>query len=349
VRGLRLFDPVGPHCLSCRLLPVCGSELNDYACAPKLDFSAMSQFQLHPLRPDFDKQIDAVGGVLFDDISGHLLAPVSLPAYLPQGRWRPAESVGSISSTEFPLIGIRLHDVFRNGEIRTTHEVREKLGLGDDTCIVLLLHGHDELLERFGSGAHATEIAAAGYALVTSPSYSLWEPQRRPDNLVSLRRSLQSYAELASAGANVCLRVGWVEPIDVERLAAWVNEWDIELVSLDLMTYSDVSFARAMGGLVYFDALTDGNVHYLVDGVSAWNRIAHVYLATGVDRVTVSNATLAPPASKLGGAQSFRRRTAFFNQRCTEAAAAVQRASSSTVEEFIERTLEEWSVERRAA
>ncbi len=340
-QNLRLFPrPLGPHCGACRLLSACGSGRTDNACPPTLDLgTSAGPFQIHPLRTDFDEQLDAIGGVDFDDIIGRPLPRLPLPAYLPQARWRERLVDERLTGDDFPLISIRVKDVFRGGRIRSASEVREKLGLAADVGVVLLLHGQDELLERLDAVNRSVEIAAAGYALVTPPSFSLWEPRRRPNNLMSLRRSFLYYAEVLAAGGIACPRVGWVEALDAERLAKWVNEHAVSLVSLDLMTYGDRSFARVVSGLAHFDELTGQRVHYLVDGVASITRVAVLYLATASERLTVSSATMAPPAAKLGGTKTFRARVAVFSSHCAQARIAAAEADASSVEEFVARTL----------
>lgn len=273
---------------------------------------------------------------------GSPLNDVVLGPYLPQVKWLERPRRERLSAADVSVVAVRLKEVMRHGRIRRASELRENTGLGDDVAVVLLLHGEDELLERLASSEFATEIAAGGYSLVTSPSFSLWEPQRRPDNVLSLRRSMLYFGELQAAGANVCPRVAWVEPVDAERLAAWTNRYKLSLVSLDLMTYAGRSFDRAIAGLAHFDELTGQRVHYLVDGVCAAARVEALYLAAAPDRVTVSSATLTPPASRFGGARTLPARAAFVTERCRVAQANVQAAHASSLDAFVAET----SIER---
>ena len=133
---------------------------------------------------------------------------------------------------------------------------------------------------------------------------------------------------------------------DAERLAAWVNDREVTLVSLDLMTYSDPSFCRAVAGLARFDQLTDQRVQYLVDGVAATQRISILYLATAPERMTISSATMAPPPAKLGGATTFRARVAAMRNRCEQAKTAASAAEASSVDEFVSQTLGTWQLDQ---
>lgn len=269
------------------------------------------------MRTDFDEHFLQVGGVGFDDIVAKNSAPLTLPLYLPQVRWRPGHQHEQISA---PLIGVRLHEVLRRGGIRTAAQLRTYLGLDTSTKLVLLLFSPDQVLEQLAANwdQRLGEIASGGWQLVLPPSFSLWEPQRRPDNLLSLRRSMLTFAALQNRGVETIPRVGWVEPIDMERLARWVNQNPfVETVTLDLQTYAPSSFARSVALLAAFDALTGERLRYLVNGVKTYRRIAELYLATAPDRVTITEATMARlPAGSTRNDRRLAARSAEVEERC---------------------------------
>lgn len=341
----RLFPwPLGAHCVDCQLLELCGAERSDDACPPRLDLRGVAgPFVLHPARADFKEHFARVGGVAFDDILPAATEHLDLPAHLPQVRWLARLRAEQISSDDFGVVAVRLEEVFRHGRVRTCHELRAKTGLAEDVDVVLLLHARDELLEELWGGDFAPAIAGAGYALVTPPSFSVWRPQRRPDNLLSLRRSMLYYAALRDAGANVCLRVAWTDPMDVKRLADFVTEHEVSLVSLDLMTFRERSLDQAIALLTQFDALTDARCHYLVDGVRARSSIEKLYLAASPARVTVSDASFArpPPETNRGMVDTLGARAAIVRARCKEASKAVEALASQSVERFIDETTRE--------
>lgn len=339
VEPLRLFPrPQGPNCPPCPLLSVCGSDRTDNACVEAFaPAGPAGHFALHPLRTDFDEHFARVGGATFDDIGG---VPATLPLlreYLPQVKWLRRLRAEKLNAAAVPAVGVRIKEVFRGGRVRSAAELRAQVGLADDVAVVLLLHGEDALLERLWEADVADEIAAGDYALVTPPSFSLWEPRRRPDNLLSLRRSLVYYDDLVKAGANVCLRVGFVERRDVERLAEWTNRYGIGLVSLDLMTYQARSFDRAIGFLAVFDKASGQRCHFLADGVRAQRKIEALYLAAAPERVTVSNATSTPPPESTDAAsRTLVGRSQLTRRRCQQARVAVAAAHASSVEHFID-------------
>jgi hypothetical protein len=300
-----IFDPLGPA----------GPEL------------------LHPMRVDFETHFDAVGGPGFDDIAARPWKPLALPAHLPQVRALPRLRGERI---ERALVGVRLDEMFVGGHVRPADHLRERAGLPESTDIVLLLFGPDQLLEELWAVRESalTEIAEGGYALVLPPSYSLWEPRRRPNNLLSLRRSHLVYGELQQRGANAVPRLGWVEHTDVERWSVWLNSNPlVEVASLDLMTYQGPHFDRQVALLAEFDALTGERVHFVANGVRAPRRILALYTATSPERVTVSSATLVPPppvASLVAGVAkgSFAARAAEVDASCLHARQVVEMAAA---------------------
>ncbi|MDX6451423.1 MAG: hypothetical protein QOH16_1472 [Gaiellaceae bacterium] len=339
----RLFPrPLGPHCGNCRLLGACGGERNDDACSPRLEFTGPGgPHALHPLHPDFEIAFDAVGGHEFDDLE---LRPqrqrIEFRPHLPQIRWLASHRGETIDPLRFPALGIRLKEVFRDGRIRSAEEVRAYTGIAPEVALVLLLHGEDELLERFTEhDAAVAGVGVAGYALVTSPSFSMWEPRRRPNNLLSLRRSLLDCVRLQEAGASVCPRVAWANERDAERLAEWVTANSVDLVSLDLMTYGPRSFDRSVALLARFDELTGHKLCFLIDGIRARRRIEAIYLATAPGRITVSDATMARPAPVASpidlGRTSLVARAAVVERACRHAHRAVAQQEASSHEMFV--------------
>jgi hypothetical protein len=317
----RLFPlPQGACCGRCILRPWCGSTQTDQVCLPNFDaHSAAGIEALHPMRTDFNAYFDGVDGVSFDDIVAMPQQAIALGEYLPQVRMRPALLLERIAPIR---VGVRLDDVLRHGRVCSASDLRHHLGLASTTHIVLLLFTHDRILERFADGAAVPldDIAAGGYEAVVSPSYSLWEPRRRPDNLLSLRRSMLTYEALQARGVNAIPRVGWVEQLDMERFANWLNANPcVDTVAIDLMSYRAQSLDRHTRLMAEFDQLTNCRIRYLINGVRATGRIAELYVAAAPERITITDATTArvPRTGANGQPQrGFRARVRDSELRC---------------------------------
>jgi hypothetical protein len=263
--------------------------------------------------------------------------PLALGAGFPQIRWRSSLRRERI---ETPVVGIRIKDVLCRGRVRSADEARAHTGLSASTKIVLLLFGKDHALERLADlwGSCADEIAGGGYELVLPPSYSLWEPARAPDNLLSLRRSMLAFEDLQRRGVNTIPRVGFVEMRDAERFAAWVGVNPcVTTVTLDLTTYQARSFDRAVSLLGYFDQFTGERLRYVINGVKAARSIVDLYNAVSPERVTVTEATLARvPTVNTSEARSFVFRAAELESECTKAKHLYDEvAEGQTVDGFV--------------
>jgi len=319
----RLFPAEGQWCGGCVLRVGCGSIETDQVCPALSDaVTAAGIHVIHPARPDFEATFKTVGGIQFDDIVAKPHASITLQAYLPQVRWRSGFRREAIA---VPRVAVRLDDVFRGGRIRTAEDLRQHIGLDRTTEVGLLLFTRDEVLERFADGGSRLldDIANGGYAFVVPPSFSLWAPQRRPDNLLSLRRSMLTYEALQLRGVTTVPRVGWVERLDMERFARWVNDNPtVTTVAIDLMTYSTRDFDRHTRLMAEFDTLTGERLHYLANGVTSMKHIAALYLAASANRVMISDSTMgkAPRRGSNGRWQrGFRPRARLLELRCAEA------------------------------
>lgn len=342
----QLFTPIGAWCGGCPLNPFCGSATTDQVCPPTFDpFAPAGIEALHPGRDDFDEVIRSVGGVGFDDIDAKPVEPIALGPSFPQIRWRRNLC---LNGPALPWVGVRLAEVTFRGRVRSSVELCRHSGLPETTRVVLLLFDRDDKLELLADRwqESVAEIAAGSYACVLAPSFSLWEPARRPDNLLSLRRSMVGFASLQEAGANAIPRVGWVEVRDVERLADWVlANQSVHTVALDLMTYKETSFDRAVALLAHFDELTEKRLHYIVNGVLAPTKMVALYLAASIDRMTVTEATVARVPT-TPQARSFPARCAELEAACVE---AKRRYESLPIEQTVEGFLAALRSQQRAS
>jgi hypothetical protein len=134
----------------------------------------------------FEHVFERVDGIGVTDIAASPQPPVEFGPYLPQVAWDSGLRPERVAP---PHVGVRIDEVMRYGRVRSAAELRSHLGLKPSTRVTLLLFAHDVELEAFADGgqAYLDQIAAGRYCAVTAPSYSLWMPRRRPDNLLSLR------------------------------------------------------------------------------------------------------------------------------------------------------------------
>jgi hypothetical protein len=290
--ALQLFKQEGPLCGGCPWRSECGAMLDDKACRSKWRAKREGGGQvLHPAQPITKDFIASVGGPSLGDAVGTPVRVPTLPSYLPQIRVRRAlrGHLGdrAYAVTAGTVIGTR-------SRMLTAEEIRENVGLHEDQLLVLLLFGKDEFLERLWDQRETflVQLAAGGFDLITSPSYSLWEPRPRPEHLYAMKRSHLVFSILRELGAPVVPRLGWAIEHDVARLAAWANANPTSThFAIDLTTYrGESAYAEQLEFLRSFDRETGSRHHFLINGPSRFDRVLRLFEAVEPDRISISNA-----------------------------------------------------------
>jgi hypothetical protein len=304
----RLFS-ISQACADCPLSTPCGAQLTDYACPDAWSATGPGGAAVsHPLKPGTLRELKLIGGATFDDIQAHRQPAIELPGYLPQLRNRSALR-GAVPPGAY---AIRATDVIKKRRVISAQELRERLDLPIQHPLVLLLFDRDRRLEEIWRRSHVVvpQIAEAGYSLVSSPSFSTYEPRPRTEYLINMRRSMLFFRWLQSAGAPTIPRVAWQVEADVRRIAQWVSENpDVSRVGIDLSTYRWTRTWRAqLDCLRLFDGLVGHRLSYLINGLTTEARCRAVFDSISPSRVTVTNATtqarIAPRQTRTAGDQS---------------------------------------------
>lgn len=286
---LSLF-PLGSLCEECPFLDVCGADRTDRACREQQRAEDPGGIHaLHPRSPGLSLRVSHVGGLAFDEVEAKPVAPLQLPAYIPQLRL----DCGRLGHLDAGWYAVRPNAVLRRGRILPASEVRRKLGLRDGQKLMLLLFDRDKILERLFDPAMILSIAEARYDAVVSPSYSAWSPRPRTETLFNAKRSLVYFAAMQLVDVPSVARVVWEVERDVQRYATWAERNPaVRLVAIDLQTYrSNRDFGHQMDGLLRFDALTAGRLSYLVNGPTVAARIKALFETVPGRRLHLTNAT----------------------------------------------------------
>jgi hypothetical protein len=213
-----------------------------------------------------------------------------LPGYIPQCRWKK-DLVGRL---EGPIYALRPKAILRQNGIKSAEEVRKHFQLRSTQQLVVLLFDHDPYLERFFDRQTMGELAAAGYDLVISASFSVWSPRPRMHQLYNLVRSLALCVALQRQDVPAVPRVDWLIDYDIAKWASWLNQnRSVRLVAVDAQTSKQSrSWDQLVAGLNVLDRETGGRLHYLINGPTVEPRWAEIYAATSSARVTFTDATL---------------------------------------------------------
>jgi hypothetical protein len=216
---------------------------------------------------------------------------LDLPLYTAQARNERA--LGGYLHDDVYLL--RVSTVLRRKHVLSAEEMRERLDLGSNVRLVLLMFDHDKVLETaWERGLQLVEqIASAGYDVVVSPSFSTYWPRPATEFLINSKRSLTYFLALQMQGVQAIPRVAWMTIADAIRFGLWVQENPmVGAVALDLSTYRRAEdWREQMEGLEIFDRLTGEKLTYLLNGLTVERRCLEVFSLLGVSRARITNAT----------------------------------------------------------
>ncbi|MCY3505528.1 MAG: hypothetical protein OXH41_05135 [Chloroflexi bacterium] len=142
---------------------------------------------------------------------------------------------------------------------------------------MLVMTGKDEDLARLGRSWRETvaTVAMAGYDLVLSPAFSIWNDHSAFHNRVQLVRCDRFATVFAAAGVPTVPPAGWFRRADMYDLARAVQQ--NPSINLMWMDWQTVPHGRAWEDLLgEFDEFASlvPNVRFIVNGVGASRRAA---------------------------------------------------------------------------
>jgi hypothetical protein len=286
----------GPLCPNCRWFRSCGASRTEFACQGIWGPSELGGEEvLHPGFLSTHQLLDSIGGPDLDmPIDG---APFrDLPPFLPPVEIR-SDLRGHLSEdlyivTTKEVVGSRIDPL-------SAAALRERLGLGDQVGLGLLLFGKDKYVERVWNEREklVPALAAGGFTFVSGPSYSTYLPRPRPEFFWATKRSLITEVELESAGASVVPRVAWVTPFDALRHAHYINQCEtVTRVAIDWTgSRGRHEWNRQLANLLLFDQATQGRLRYLINGPSRLDRYEELFRVVDSSRICLTGSVLAQP------------------------------------------------------
>lgn len=195
----------------------------------------------HPER--FARAMREVRGLEFDNIPvSPQLAPVNLPSYIPLLDHAHTRLENLL---DLPWVALPLSALIRgrDGHIAfdTPEAIRAKYKLSARTKIVLSGVDRDPALERWWGALDRRESIRAlmrlGISLVSTPNYSVFSDEPRPDNLFNQKRIVIACEEFISEGLPCALHLNARTQRDYERFAAHLAiHPEIEYVAFEFST-----------------------------------------------------------------------------------------------------------------
>lgn len=253
---------------------------------------------MHPRHPEALKHMEALDFFRLESFKTLDLPIPALPPYLPQIRFKRALKGHLIEG----IYGIRAKGVVGKRHVRSAAEVRKELGLSATQLLVVLLFDEDEIIERlYEDPDRVKALAAAGYDLVVSASFSVWNPRPRLHTLRNLWRSIDLCIALQKMGVPTIPRLDWQIEHDVERWIEWIEmNPTIRMIGLDAMTCATNGWDEILEGLALLDESTGKRLRFLINGPSVESRWAELFSIVEAERLTLTEAgpIAAPPTQQ---------------------------------------------------
>lgn len=241
---------------------------------------------------DHELHMASVNGPYLTDIMATAQPVPELPGFIPV----VTHGSGKLFTKYKPeWIGVQLPEVVSGKEVRVVADVRARLGAPPDAKIMLLAYGRDGLLENLWQNRRCVlrDLARAGFDLATSINYSIWDMHPHAEKIFNVKRSLVIYQEMQEFGLTVVPHIYWYSG---KSLWMWV-EWlranpAVTMVAIDLQTLKVPDWPGYMAELREFVAAVGRQLHYVITGPQAVDRIVELKSMLGSMTLTNSYGTI---------------------------------------------------------
>jgi hypothetical protein len=243
---------------------------------------------LHPRCPELGLRLAECQGLGFNVVARPANLP-ELPPYVPC-----VSPVGFIrGSLSSPAVAVPLDEVLSPKAQSTERglKLRDRLGIGPETRLILIGFPNDQLLEHAWPRRHTImrELADLRPDLATAFGYPVYENDTRLENLYNMKRSLLTYQLWQRYGVPAVPNISWFNGRDLDRWCDWLHSnTSVSMVAIDLQsvdTSRDWEFA--LSGLEYLGGNAPSTLSYFIYGVAKPDRVA--VLTELIPRVHLSN------------------------------------------------------------
>lgn len=179
-----------------------------------------------------------------------------------------------------PYAGVTLDDALNNAKTHAKPDIRTACGIPADTKVILLAHGNDVTLGKFGRHQRTIfkEFALQDIYLSVAPNNSVWEGHPEIERLINMKLPLVSYDLMNKAGLRTVPHFLWRgdRPQDLEKIAGWLNKYPtLGMIAINLQTYQTrEDWERVTYELRILRGLIDHHIHFLIVGPATDDRIS---------------------------------------------------------------------------
>lgn len=257
-------EDLRPYCGGCN--PVCSPQPGE----------------LTPMSAELSRAIREINGLRFN-VAGQPGPTAALPRMVPLVWGHP----GSVPGTVHGPLAVRLRDIFpgpeRGRPCSPAADIRKRLHLPAGCRLWLSPGAPDPTIDWLWANAdRAIEVLRQNrLELAASPDFSVYGRQCPVTWAVNMKRSLITYAELATVCGFPVPTVSVPSGFFARRWADWLERNSmVDVVAVNAQMWRQAhTFSTMVGLLAALDQLVHRPLHFIVVGPTAPDRIARVQSA----------------------------------------------------------------------
>ena len=235
-------------------------------------------------------------GVQLDDVIARDIVVPPLPSFIPNVP-RGSQRLYQDFSPEF--VTVNLGKIVSMEKLSVAKSLTELLGLPTSTKVIIQYYGKDRLIENIWPVRHEVfrKIAQLQPYAITSVNYSVWDSQPHGEQLLNIKRGLLTFEDLQELNLPTIPHIYWSSTQTMQAWAKWLyHNTAVSVVAINLQTLrKPAEWAKAMNNLRYFMNILPRDIHFLITGPQAADRVKEVISI--LKNVTLSNGYAAYAAA----------------------------------------------------
>ena len=231
---------------------------------------------LHCNHPDLAAHLADVKGLDFENVDAKSVSLPQLPEFVP--------SVSSGSRYIFdkfspPFVAVTLDKVINSKTLEVTDNIHRKIGLPEESKVLLLGYCNDELLEKIWNKRHQVlpKIASLDFDVMTALDYSVFLNQPHIHSLWNIKRSLITYEMLQKINIATIPHIYWLGNKDLCRWINWLRKRVcVKTVAICLSLIENDLWEDTISDLDFFRKTINPDTHFIITGVASRARITDI-------------------------------------------------------------------------
>jgi hypothetical protein len=235
-------------------------------------------------------------GVQLDDVIARDIVVPPLPNFIPNV---PRGNTFMYKDFAPAYVTVNLGKLVSMEKLSVSKSLTDLLGLPPTAKVIIQCYGKDRLIENIWPVRHEVfrKLAQLQPYAITSVNYSVWDSQPHGEQLLNIKRGLLTFEDLQELDLPTIPHIYWSSKQTIHAWAKWLHYNDaVNVVAINLQTLRKASeWTKAMDDLRYFKNILPRNIHFLITGPQAADRVREVVSILG--NVTLSNGYAAYAAA----------------------------------------------------